>query len=293
MTTITTCHRFRLALQLRTYLSKQARQHVQPVTISLPTGIDMSMLAPKNKEEYVMAIASRSKLGKEELRRHTLDRLEELWAAVRPKNANTTVLPANWKQLDRAALKTIYQNQVVPDLGRDNDLYWDRSKSTLWLEIEVWAEDASKDLQQDRELETAGRGPLCAECAIPMMVRTNRLTQMPTLPDVQGDASPDLRREANGQLTRCRKRSSRRIRRGRSPRRRRGPRGDPEEACGGPRQGGNLVRWILVATGEEAKYNTYLTKEEMAMIVAVRNKSRRYPRDKKQPPTKDMDPDED
>ena len=181
MNQLTTCLPHR-AQQLRSYMKVRSRLSAQCLILCLASLVDfsrpMSTLAPKTKEEYVLAVASRSKVPRDELRKHTLDRLKELWAAVRPPKGKTSILPVNWKKLDRTGLKMIYQNQVVPDLGRENDLHWDRwSKPALLLEIEVWAEDAAKDFQLDRDLDMSEKGPLCVSCGVPMMERTNRLTR--------------------------------------------------------------------------------------------------------------------
>ena len=42
------------------------------------------MLAPKNKDDYVIAASGRCAVPASELPKHTLDRLKELWAVVRP-----------------------------------------------------------------------------------------------------------------------------------------------------------------------------------------------------------------
>lgn len=43
-----------------------------------------AMLAPKLKAEYVAAIAARSTVSKSELEIHSVDRLKEIWALIKP-----------------------------------------------------------------------------------------------------------------------------------------------------------------------------------------------------------------
>ncbi|CAE7350390.1 NLRC3, partial [Symbiodinium necroappetens] len=152
----------------------------QIASFSLLLGLSMAtILAPKKKEEYVMAVASRCKVAPTELRAHTLDRLKELWSAVKPPRQNS-VLPANWGKLDLQGLRELYSGRVVDDLGRDQDHHWARwSRSQVIMEIEMWAADAAEATQMDRDLEMTALGPLCTLCHIPMMERTTRLTKEP------------------------------------------------------------------------------------------------------------------
>ncbi|CAE7351286.1 MAL3P3.6 [Symbiodinium sp. CCMP2592] len=248
-------------------------------------------------EEFVAAIASRSKVTKEALREHNLDRLKELWGALRPPKKNATGLPANWKKLDRSALKHIYATQVVPDLGRDSDLHWDRwSKPTLILEIEVWALDAAEELQRDRDLEMTCTEPLCAQCGIPMMVRTNRLTRedfygcrrypacKQTLPlrydgRPTGEVQKEL--ETTEKINKAKEHHKKIVAKQAAKGKRMGEMGRATASSDGSWAVAGAIPIEEVTSSDEEKdkkYNTNLTKEEMAMIVAMRDKNRGYPK---------------
>ena len=114
--------------------------------LQFPPGADhgdnATILAPKKKEEYVMAVASRCRVSPTELRANSLDRLKELWNAVRPPRKNT-ILPPHWKKLDLQGLRELYSLHVVEDLGRDQDHHWARwSRGQVIMETEMWAADA-------------------------------------------------------------------------------------------------------------------------------------------------------
>ncbi|CAE7707379.1 RE1 [Symbiodinium sp. CCMP2592] len=235
---------------------------------------------------------------KEALREHNLDRLKELWGAVRPPKKSATGLPANWKKFDRPALKHIYATQVAPDLGRDNDLHWDRwSKPTLILEIEMWAVDAAEELQRDRDLETASTEPLCPQCGIPMMVRTNRMTRedvygcrrypacKETLP-LRYDGRPtrevQKQMEASEQIAKAKENHKKLMAKQAAKSKRVGEMGRALSSSDGSWAVAGSIPIEEVSSSEEEKdkkYNTNLTKEEMAMIVAMRDKNRGYPKD--------------
>ena len=54
------------------------------------------IVAPRRKEDYVQAIACRCKVPVESLRMHTVDRLKELYAVLKPKK-RSEILPVGWK----------------------------------------------------------------------------------------------------------------------------------------------------------------------------------------------------
>ncbi|CAE7318532.1 ATJ49, partial [Symbiodinium microadriaticum] len=132
--------------------------------------------APKRKEEYVQAILARSTIDVTLLRKHDVERLKQIWTMVKPQKP-ASPLPVGWKKLDVAALKLIYEKEVRPDLGRDDDGHWLRwHRPQLITEIDMWRVEvleANKDAPEDLFRET----PLCSQCAIPMVVRTNRVTK--------------------------------------------------------------------------------------------------------------------
>ena len=57
------------------------------------------IVQPRKTEEYVQAIACRWSVKVEDLRSHTVERLKELWAVLKPKNASTILL-SGWKKYD-------------------------------------------------------------------------------------------------------------------------------------------------------------------------------------------------
>eukprot|EP00439_Symbiodinium_sp_Y106_P065967 s2396_g10.t1 len=133
------------------------------------------IVAPKKKEEYVQAIACWCRVPEAELRLHTVDRLKELYAVLKPKR-RSSVLPANCKKLDLESLKELYGTRVVKDLDRPHDYHWSRwTKSPLILEIELWHFDVQSSLEHMAEDESPY--PKCSECGIPMIIRTNRVTK--------------------------------------------------------------------------------------------------------------------
>ncbi|CAE6970895.1 RE1 [Symbiodinium sp. CCMP2592] len=146
---------------------------------STSPGIEYSVRAECGKEDYVIAVSGRCKVKPEELRAHTLDRLKELWAVVKPPRKGSC-LPAGWRKMDLETLKEVYASHVVEDVGRDHDNHWGRwSRSQLIMELEMWAVEANAALNLDRDLEMADPGPLCTVCGIPMVQRNNRLTHEP------------------------------------------------------------------------------------------------------------------
>ncbi|OLP76029.1 T-complex protein 1 subunit eta, partial [Symbiodinium microadriaticum] len=133
------------------------------------------VVAPKRKEEYVQAIACWSKVSVTELREHTVDRLRELYAVLKPKK-RMSVLPPSWKKLDLESLKELYASRVVTDLDRPSDGHWNRwTRSQLILEVDLW----NLDVQSTMEYmpDNTSPFPVCEECGIPMITRTNRVSK--------------------------------------------------------------------------------------------------------------------
>ena len=60
--------------------------------------------APKRKEEYVAAISSRTGLACEELRKHHVGRLKQIWTMVKPKKPQSP-LPVGWEKADVTSLR--------------------------------------------------------------------------------------------------------------------------------------------------------------------------------------------
>ena len=70
-----------------------------------------SILTPKRKEEFVLAVGSRCAVSYEELQTRTLDRLRELCALLRPPRKSGLV-PSVWKD-DIQSLCELYSSHVV------------------------------------------------------------------------------------------------------------------------------------------------------------------------------------
>lgn len=134
------------------------------------------MPAPKLKADYVAAIAERCGVPAEELAKHTVDRLKEVWAAVRPPRP-VRILPAGWKKANLDTLRELYVELVVPDLNRSlEDRHWNGWKRSQYLlEIEIWMQDHEEEREKNAP-EVAPQTFLCPACRIPMMRRTNGLT---------------------------------------------------------------------------------------------------------------------
>ncbi|CAE7631963.1 RE1 [Symbiodinium sp. CCMP2592] len=132
--------------------------------------------APKKKEEYVACIMARTTVSAEELRKHDVERLKQIWTLIKPKKA-AAPLPTGWKKYDVPALKHLYETVVVPDLQRPLDNHWVRwQRPLLVTEIDMWAQEvteARKDEPEDLYSET----PMCQSCQIPFVIRTNRMTR--------------------------------------------------------------------------------------------------------------------
>ena len=126
----------------------------------------MTMLAPKLKAEYMS-----------DLKAHSLDRLKEIWQALKPKKA-TPFLPVEWKKADLETLREYYVNILVPDYDRPNDLHckgWRRAQFVL--ELEMWINQREEQRKNDPLSDLPEDNHLCDACGIPLMVRTNRLTK--------------------------------------------------------------------------------------------------------------------
>ena len=131
---------------------------------------------PKRKEEFVEAIHARCTVPSEDLRKHDMDRLKQIWKLLKPKK-RVTPLPVGWKKFDVAALKHLYQTIVVPDLERENDGHWMRwNRPLLVTEIDMWDQEMAEALKDEPE-DLYQEGPVCTSCAIPLVIRTNRLTK--------------------------------------------------------------------------------------------------------------------
>ncbi|CAE7260901.1 RE1 [Symbiodinium sp. KB8] len=207
----------------------------------------MSTVAPKTKEEYVLAVASRSKVPRDELRKHTLDRL----------------MAAEGQGLDPAAqLEEVGQDRPQDDLPESGGAGLGEGErpplrsmveACLLLEIEVWAEDAAKDFQLDRDLDMSEKGR-------PTEQVQRELNK--TLP-VKHEEAADERK----MMYRATNRSKRR-----------GPTGKAVASSDGSwvATGPQEVEEVSSDENPSPRYNTNLTNEEMA-IMTMRDKNRGYP----------------
>ena len=131
------------------------------------------IVAPRRKEDYVQAIACRCKVPVESLRMHTVDRLKELYAVLKPKK-RSEILPVGWKKFDLEGLRALYVEKVVQDLQRDPDGHWARWKRPQFvMELELWETVIKEETRHEEDIESPH--PFCTACMIPMMIRTNRL----------------------------------------------------------------------------------------------------------------------
>ena len=96
---------------------------------------------------------------------------------MKPKK-RVSLLPSNWKKKDLEGLKEIYSGTVVPDMELPDDKHWSRwGKAKLILEISTW-EDQVKE-SADPLLDYSDlfeEYPLRESCGIPLTIRCNRLT---------------------------------------------------------------------------------------------------------------------
>ena len=216
-------------------------------------------VTPKRKEEYVHAVHVRTNLAMEELRKHDVERLKLIWSMVKPKKPQSP-LPVGWKKFDVAALKEIYEKEVCPDLGRTLDRRWARwNRPQLVTEIEMWVTEVMGDMPPE---DVYSETPMCPQCQIPLVVRTNRLTKedfygcvryprcTQTLPLTYGGRPT---KEVQDQLN-----TEREVKGGREEGHQRGdPENGAEENFGGVtsaarklrRAASHLVRWVVGTDG--------------------------------------------
>lgn len=134
------------------------------------------MLAPRSKADYVELLNAHTKIGKDDLKAHTLERLKELWRAAKPKKAER-VLPPSWKKLDAQSLKMLYEDHCIPYYGRPSDGHWVRwRRGQLVMELEIYENEVMEERKDQEDLGQDDQVPLCHNCGIKMMERTNRLT---------------------------------------------------------------------------------------------------------------------
>eukprot|EP00434_Breviolum_minutum_P024369 symbB.v1.2.021520.t1/scaffold1859.1/size98302/6 len=151
------------------------RDDEEPDSVTV-TGSRMS--APKLKAEFVEEISKHCNVSKEELKKHDLPRLKEIWMVVKP-NKPIPVLPVGWKRANLDTLREMYLDLVVEDLGRPKDdkhwVGWKRSQ--FLLEIDLWSQDI-EETHKTCPPECTPVSPTCPTCDISMVRRTNRLSRV-------------------------------------------------------------------------------------------------------------------
>ncbi|CAE7552795.1 RE2 [Symbiodinium natans] len=136
----------------------------------------MSMLAPKKKEEYVKAIGARCTVKEEDLKQHTVERLKEIWAVLKPTSRKKTLLPSGWRRFDLEGLKELYSSVVVPSLQREHNGHWGRwNRGHLIMQMEMWMDECMENPDEIPEETHPHQTPLCKRCTLPMIERTNRV----------------------------------------------------------------------------------------------------------------------
>ena len=117
-----------------------------------------SLLAPKRKNEYASALAASTKVTEAALMAHDLNRLKAIWDVVKPKK-RVSLLPSNWKTKDLEGLKEIYSGTVVPHMELPDDKRWSRwGKAKSILEISTW-EDQVKESSDPRSSHDPVQSP--------------------------------------------------------------------------------------------------------------------------------------
>lgn len=135
----------------------------------------MSLLVPKSKSDHVELLHAHTKLSKDDLKAHTLERLKELWRVTKPKKIEK-VLPPSWKKMDLASLKALYEDHCLPYYGRRSDGHWIRWKrGQLLVELEIFEAEVMEERKDQEDLTAEDQIPLCHNCGLKMMERTNRL----------------------------------------------------------------------------------------------------------------------
>ena len=224
---------------------------------------------------------------------HDLNRLKAIWEVVKPKK-RVSLLPTNWKRRDLGGLREIYSGTVVPDMEYPDDKRWSRwGKAKLILEISTW-EDQVKE-SSDPLLDYSDlfeESPLCESCGIPLTIRCNRLTHeeffgclrfplcRTTLPlNYNGLPTGRVQKELIAKKEADRKTSEKG--KGKDENALFRPRGRTRKANEKPAEtqakssDGSWMRTSGMETrdissGEEAKYNVNLTKEEMNELLLRR-----------------------
>ena len=132
------------------------------------------MAAPRRKSDYVNRIAEKCSVPAQELEKHDVNRLKEIWTSIKPR-PHARVLPPNWKRGSLDSLRDIYVEVVAPALGRsvEDKHYHGWKKSQFILELDLF----QSDQEAVEEEEVVPESPMCVMCQLPMTKRTNRLTR--------------------------------------------------------------------------------------------------------------------
>lgn len=131
--------------------------------------------ASKNKADFVAALLPMTRLTREQLEEENLEKLRLLYRAMKPRPVKRS-LPVNWKRFSKAALMELYVNQAMPWFGlgeaRTEYATWDKDRFLVELErYDVEIVEAGVIYS-----ETIEESPLCLQCGVLMVKRTDRLT---------------------------------------------------------------------------------------------------------------------
>ena len=136
--------------------------------------------APKTKRELTEAIALRCAVKSENLMKHTVERLKEIWILVRPQRMKSG-LPSGWKKSDKESLEEMYIAHCVDggEFGgtRPNDRHWRGWRLGQFLmELEMMETDRKEKADAEGGEDDYDDRPMCPQCRLPFVVRTNSYT---------------------------------------------------------------------------------------------------------------------
>lgn len=241
--------------------------------------VKMTMLAPKLKAEYVAAIEARSSCSKQDLNKHTMDRLKEIWNLVKPTKVR--VLPAGWRKFDLQGLKDLYADTVLPTYHLEEDGHWLRvRRGQLITQLEMYQTEMKEDMALQGEANPSN-APLCRECGISLIPRTNRVTQegfygcirfpecRQTLP--LSMAGLDVRQL---EIKNLKKREKEKVLEMERPRRGYPNKGQESDGSWIPLPTDGDISEELEEDTLDSRINTNLTKAEMKMIEKMRAKAK-------------------
>lgn len=151
--------------------------NIARVTAALPVIsrlVKMATPAPKRKAEYVALLKQRTAVPDHVLEKMTVEKLRLLYQTTKPVAVKP--LPTNWRRFSKAALQELYMTEVLPAYGESASktahLSW--GKDRLIVELSNFAEEIKAETEEKVKVDPTV--PMCQQCAIPMVQRTNRMT---------------------------------------------------------------------------------------------------------------------